>query len=307
MPINQLYAALREQIQQLHPQERQTRTRNWAWLLTGLFTSRSVHLSKIANKLPTAATLPSVTRRLSRLLSNPAVRVRAWYEPLARRALQQASGGGIRLIVDGSKIGFSHQLLMVALAYRRRALPIAWAWVRSPRGHSSALKQRALLSYVRQLLPAEAAVLVVGDSEFGAVEVLRQLESWHWHYVLRQKSNHLVNTAAGTALGTAAGQWQPLGSLLSQAGQSRWLKQVLLTQCHAQQTNLLLHWQAGDKEPWLLATNLPEARTAVAAYRRRMWIEEMFGDFKKHGFDLESTQLRHFIRLSRLTFCHVSL
>ena len=23
-----------------------------------------------------------------------------------------------------------------------------------------------------------------------------------------------------------------------------------------------------------------------------MWIEEMYGDFKKHGFDLESTMLR---------------
>jgi hypothetical protein len=32
-----------------------------------------------------------------------------------------------------------------------------------------------------------------------------------------------------------------------------------------------------------------------------MWIEEMFADFKGHGFDLESTQLRRFARLSRLT------
>jgi hypothetical protein len=32
-----------------------------------------------------------------------------------------------------------------------------------------------------------------------------------------------------------------------------------------------------------------------------MWIEEMFGDFKQHGFGLESTHLRHFLRLSRLT------
>jgi hypothetical protein len=30
-------------------------------------------------------------------------------------------------------------------------------------------------------------------------------------------------------------------------------------------------------------------------------IEEMFGDLKKHGFDLECTLLRHFERLSRLT------
>jgi hypothetical protein len=32
-----------------------------------------------------------------------------------------------------------------------------------------------------------------------------------------------------------------------------------------------------------------------------MWIEEMFGDLKKHGFDLESTMLHSFLRLSRLT------
>lgn len=137
---------LHEQLQQLRGHERRTRLRNWAWLLAGLFTSRSVHLSKIANKMPTSATLPSSARRLSRVLSNPAVRVRTWYEPLARRLLQQAAVTGIGLIVDGSKVGRSHQLLMVALCYRRRALPIAWTWVRNTRGHSSALKQRALLS-----------------------------------------------------------------------------------------------------------------------------------------------------------------
>ena len=31
-----------------------------------------------------------------------------------------------------------------------------------------------------------------------------------------------------------------------------------------------------------------------------MWLEEMFGDMKGHGFDLEATRLRHFLRLSRL-------
>lgn len=40
---------------------------------------------------------------------------------------------------------------------------------------------------------------------------------------------------------------------------------------------------------------------ALQAYPRRMWIEEMYGDLKSHGFDLERTMLRHFQRLSRLT------
>ncbi len=45
----------------------------------------------------------------------------------------------------------------------------------------------------------------------------------------------------------------------------------------------------------------------LSYYVRRMWIEEMFGDMKKHGFDLESTMLRHFLRLSRLTLAVVLL
>src|SRR5881394_2980167 len=141
MPINQLHRTLQRLLLQLRPAERITRIRrNWSRLLVGLCLSRSVHLSKIANKkIPTQATLPSATRRLSRLLDNAAIRARDWYEPIAcslleRAAAAQGGGGGggggeIRLIVDGSKVGFNHQLLMVGLAYRRRAIPVAWSWV----------------------------------------------------------------------------------------------------------------------------------------------------------------------------------
>lgn len=85
-----------------------------------------------------------------------------------------------------------HQLLIVSLAYRKRAIPIAWTWVKHVRGHSSVLKQLALLNYIRKLLPEGAAVFLVGDCEFGSVEVLKWLDQWHWFYVLRQKSEPCV-------------------------------------------------------------------------------------------------------------------
>ena len=64
---------------------------------------------------------------------------------------------------------------------------------------------------------------------------------------------------------------------------------------------LILHWQSGEKEPWFLATNLLHPQSTLRLYRLRMWIEEMFADLKKHGFDLEYTHLQHFLRLSRFT------
>ncbi len=38
-----------------------------------------------------------------------------------------------------------------------------------------------------------------------------------------------------------------------------------------------------------------------------MWTEEMFGDLKRNGFDLESTHLQQAARLSRLTLAVVLL
>jgi len=296
MPINRQYHTWFQRIRELRPGQRITQVRNFVWLLVGIHQSRSVTLSHIAGKIPGEAKLLSTVRRLGRFLDNPAIRVRAWYAPIARQWLvaQFRYLGEIRLIVDGTKIGYGHQLLIVCLTYRKRAIPIAWTWVKHVRGHSSARKQLALLSYVRRLIPAGAAVFLVGDCEFGAVAVLRQLDSWHWFYVLRQKSDTCVWFFEQEG-------WQTFGSHIRKAGQSLWLGTGYLAINHIYRVNLLVHWKRGEKEPWCLATNLPDKRMALRFYARRPWIEEMFGDFKKHGFDLEKTKLCHFQRLSRLT------
>ncbi len=295
MAANQLYHTWHSRISQLRSNERLTRVRNMAWLITGIFLSRSVHLSRVASKIPATTNLLSGARRLSRFLDNPAVRVRAWYASTARDWLDYLgrTTKEIRLIADGTKIGFGHQLLIIAVAYRRRAIPIAWTWIATARGHSSGYKQCALLSYVRGLLPAGVPVIVVGDSEFGAIEVIRQLKIWRWHYALRQKANHQIKLP-GCA-------WQNFGAVIIRPGESLWLGQGLLTQRHAEATNLLAHWEVGEEEPWLIATDLSDRTTTLQAYARRMWIEEMFGDLKSNGFDLESTHLQHIARLSRLT------
>jgi len=300
MPITKLYHTWMTKIMQLLPNERITRIQNLAWLLAGVYESKSVHLSKVASKIPGQTLLVSMTRRLDRFLENAAFRVRDWYEPIVKGLLAQRAGQEYRLIVDGSKVGFGHQLLVITLAFRRRAIPLVWMWVRSSRGHSTAGRQLALLHYIYKLLPADARVLLVGDSEFGAIEVLKQLDEWGWKYVLRQKGSHLVRE-------NDQSPWLALGDFLSKAGQSLWLGQRQLTQLHAYTVNVLAHWKIGEKEPWLLATNLPSLREALNAYQRRMWIEEMFGDLKDNGFDLESTHLRSVFKLHRLTFVVVLL
>jgi len=93
-------------LREVRPGERTTRIRSFSWLLVGLYESRSVHLSKVADRIPGKACLPSVARRMRRLLDNRAIRVRECYELIAKGKIQRLADGETRLIVDGSKIGF---------------------------------------------------------------------------------------------------------------------------------------------------------------------------------------------------------
>lgn len=294
MSIVQTYQTIVKRLQEIVGRERITRIRTMGWLQSGILHSRSVHLNRIASKIPGKAKKLSRVRQLERFVDNPHVRVREWYHPVAEGLLKSASdsGGMLRLIIDGSKVGNGHQLLMVSLVYRRRALPIAWTWVRCRRGHSTGHKQCALLAYVHSLVPAGSEVVVIGDSEFAPLQAV--LEGWGWFYTLRQKGNHLLRLAQDQP-------WQRCDTLVTHPGEQVWLTRIELTQEHAHPCNFFALWLPDEKGPWLLATNLSTARLTRLHYSRRMWTEGMFGDFKRNGFDLEASRLQQFLHLSRLT------
>jgi hypothetical protein len=292
---SELYRVWRERLAELSPDGCRSRLVNMMNLVVGMFKAKTVHLSLIARKIPIRAKKLSLDKRLRRFLDNGAIRVREWYRGVAVALLEAASSAGqVHLVIDGSKVGFGHQLLMVGVAYRRRALPLAWTWLRCRKGHSTIHKQIALLAYVRSLLPPGVKVSLVGDSEFGSTLLIEYLHGWKWDYALRQPPHHLVMPYGKT-------DWQRLDSFDLKPGRLIWLGRVVLTRATAYPTHLVLYWQSGQNEPWYLATNLPSPHDALRLYRRRMWIEEMFGDMKGHGLDLEDTHLRHVLRLSRLT------
>lgn len=294
---SELYRNWRKRLMQLMPSQRYEKYRltNMLMLVVGMFKAKSVFLSKIAAKGPVRAKQNSLVKRLKRFLKNPVIQVRDWYEPVVRQLVEAAaSSGEIRLLIDTTKVGFNHRLLMIAIAYRRRSLPLAWCWVKGNRGHSKTLKQVQLLEYVQHLIPHDVRVSLVGDSEFKHTLLMVYCDLWQWDYVLRQPGRYLVRLPD-------AQHFQRIDSLPLEPGETHWFEHVTLTTTSAYTTNLLLHWEPGYKEPWYLATNQPTAKAALPLYRRRMWIEEMFGDMKGHGFDLESSHLRHADRLSRLT------
>jgi hypothetical protein len=293
--IPQLYSSLYSRLIQIIPDGCDSRVTKMALLMFGMVKGQAVQTGKIAAHLPIRAKKQSLVRRLERFLDNRAVRVRAWYAGVAKDLLAAASvAGEVHLIIDSTKVSFNHQLLLVALAYRRCALPIAWTWVAHKRGHSTMHKQLALLNYGRGLLPIGVKVSLVGDGEFGHSRIIEHLRDWQWDYALRESGQTLVGLYEGQT-------WRRLDERLPQAGTFHWFGFVHLTASHAQATHLMAFWKRGERTPWLLATNLTHPPAILRLYSRRLWIEELFAHLKGQGFDLESSHLRRFLHLSRLT------
>ena len=201
--------------------------------------------------------------------------------------------------LDWVELRRGFRALVASVCTRRgRALPVAWKVVHREKFRRS---QNAVEDAFVERLAAMLDVgrsCIVADRGFRRATFLSLLNSLGFGYVIRVCGKVHVSGRKYTGLlegcGLKEGRDADLGPVdYREDGQAR--------------TRLVWRWNRAQDEPWLLATNLPTRRATLQAYRLRMWVEEMFGDLKRHGFDLESTHVRHFIRLSRLTLLVVLL
>lgn len=294
MPHNlRLYHKVLRQIEQWLPQTRVTQRRNLALLVSGLVAAQGIHLSYIVSTWPLAGRVVSLVNRLRRFLANERVDVWHWYRPLAAQLLASLAHHRLRLILDSTKVGGNHRLLVVGVAYRRRTLPLIWSVHGGRRGQTGHQAQIALLQRLAPLIPARAEVWVLGDTEFESIHLLRWLARRHWHFVIRQRGSIKVSPDGQT--------WSNINTFPLSEGQTHVVGWVRLTEkFNVGWFWLVLHWAEGEDDPWYLVSDCCDTTFILRLYRRRMWIEEMYGDMKGHGFDLEATHLTHADRISRL-------
>src|SRR5579862_7839288 len=113
-PSLRLYSSLYMALVQLLPQEIDSRLTNMALLMVGVIGAHSVQSGRLAAYIPLQIKKTSIVRRLERFLDNGAVRVRSWYEPIARWLVGAASvSGEVALVMDSSKVSAHHRLVLV--------------------------------------------------------------------------------------------------------------------------------------------------------------------------------------------------
>ena len=288
-----LYHTVLTQISDHCATERVTRQRNLALIVTALYLAASCQLTRLADRLHVAGTRDSRVQRVRRFLMNERVMIRECYQATARAILSRLSTQRIVLIFDRTMIEDHLNVLTLCVAYRGRALPLAWKVLKKP-GQYQRCHLEALLRWVARQMPAAArSVWVVGDREFQAIALQTMIETeLGWNYVQRVTHNLWLYPARGAA-------FQP-SQLGLRPGQQRVCRHVRVTRQQAGPAHFLAYWAKGEDEPWYLLSNRPVGRETLHVYNRRSWIEPMYRDFKSYGWCLEASRITNPKRFAHL-------
>jgi hypothetical protein len=288
--ITEIAESLSSELKRRLPKQRKTQRTKLALLVSTMLNVRSANLMDLAAGLPREADRTDMRYQwIVRLLGNPLVISDEIMEPFAREVLERAGDTGepLGLILDQSKVSDRHQVLMLALRWGERALPLAWR-VEETEGAIGFETQKALLDAVVPWLPAAARVRLLGDRFYGTADLIGWCQERTWDYRLRLKGNLVVFDGTDkTTTGKCA------------RDRVYYLENVELTGRRARTHIGIIH-DPGHAEPWIIAMSEKPGYLRTLEYADRWGIEPMFSDFKSRGFGIEDTQLRYADRLDRL-------
>jgi len=291
-----IYDSVLSILSQHCPTKRITQARNLAWFITGLVVAAHCQLTRIAPHLPWDGERDSVIQRLRRIVMNPRLDVRTLYGPTVGYLLHWLNGpDGIVLVIDRTTLSNDLNILMIGIAFRGRVLPLAWK-VQKKQGSFQRCYLEAALRFIAQWTPLHAQIWVVGDREYQDVALQTFVrDTLGWHFVQRLDQSTWVFPVCGRKFKLNGSGLRP--------GQYRSFGRVRITQQQFGIVELIGYGAPEEDEPWYLISDHRLGRQALSIYCKRFWIEEMFRDFKSHGWDLEKSGLLHPARMQRLLLC----
>lgn len=292
----QLYQRIHAKLQSMHPTLHQKRLAVWVWVVVGLIQSQSVHLSLIANRIPSAAEAAGRIMRIRRWLASTWMVSRDLYDPLIRAVLQPWRGREVTIILDGCFIRHKTlQILRVSLSHCYRAVPLAWD-VSTSQGNVPLAVCAKMLDYVADLLGHTKQVTFLADRGFRGRDWAEACVKEGWDYIIRIANNTTITFSDGRQVTAEA--------LGIKKGEKRYLPNVRITLEADWTCNLAITWTRATKtcpaELCVVMTNRYPDGWVLRHYVKRMHIEESFRDDKSGGFDLHASRLRDTKRLDTL-------
>jgi hypothetical protein len=163
-------------------------------MITGIIIGKQTQLPQIALNVPEPTAMPSIEKRIKRLLINNSVSEETYFFPFIRSLLLKLGLDELVIATDASSVGRGCICLMFSLIYKKRALPLAFTVFTGKKGHLPEQAHIELVKKLHQILPYQPKTVVFwGDGEFDGIELQQTLSGFGWKYVCRTSHNVTID------------------------------------------------------------------------------------------------------------------
>lgn len=198
------------------------------------------------------------------------------------------------LVLDATSLADRWTVLSVSVVLRGCALPVAWKVVGGHEKGSWRPHWEKLLGSLAGSIPAQWQVIVLTDRGLWARWLFQMIVDCGWHPLMRLNLK-IKARASGEETFEWVSRWVP------EPGRS-WKGEVdcFVERRSRLQATLLLHWQAGYEQPWVVLTDLSPQEAEVAWYGMRCWTEAGYKDFKRGLWGWHHSKMQTARRIERL-------
>jgi len=264
-----------------------------AHIVTGMILTRTVNLAEISSTFSSNSLTSSSYRRIQRFFSL------FTFDPIIITKLVFAIFDipqKITVSIDRTNWKFGKSclnLFVISVVYKDISIPIYW--VNLARAGSTSIEQRiSVMKKVISFIGEDRISCLLGDREFIGEEWFKWLASLHIHFVVRVKSNLLVGQTPEEVYRVPIKSFfrrlKPKCTIFLKKPVFLGSLPVYLSASRSPCGNLLV-----------LATPSYDDQ-ALATYKKRWGIENLFGCVKSRGFNLEDTHITHPERVEKLFF-----
>jgi hypothetical protein len=286
----------------LDPQVDEATRERLKLMVVGMIQAKSASPAQVARALAqlglSGAQAESIERRIRRLENDPEVSASLCFHPFARAHLLLGRPQELLLILDPTTQEDRLVMVSVAVWYRGRSLPLAWAvWPANTPLEGERFWQRIekLLLEVAQILPAHLAITLLADRAFGCPAFIDLVVAQGWHYVLRLQGQTICQDRCGRECAVQR--------LVSYRGQRTKLRGLAFKKKGWRLVSVVAYWGRRHAKPLIVVSDLKPGWHLLALYRRRYPIEALFRDFKSCGWRWEQGQVVQPEHVERLLVC----
>lgn len=220
------------------------------------------------------------------------IEVRACFPFLLAWVVSLWGGDRLPLALDATLLNDEIVSLSISVLYRGNSLPVAWTVLPANTKGEWRSHLLAMLSILAPVVPKRWTVAVMTDRGLWCPDFWKGLQHQGWHPLMRLHS--------GITFQPSGGGRRPVASWLKGPGHAFLAKGIAFQKKRRQlPATLVVIWEEGEEEPWVLLTDLPPDPSLLRLYGLRYWIEAGFRTLKGLGWQWQRTRRRDPKRVER--------